>query len=78
MSAHVEKGGALTSTSDTVDADALPSAPVAVNGGAGAYRVLVTKAGEGAKNYTLSFHCQTGPDGTGSHAGTTSSLLQDQ
>jgi len=51
---------------------------VSVNGGAGAYDVLIDKTAAGAESYTLSFHCMTGPDGTGVHTGTASTLVQDQ
>ena len=78
LSVTIQRGEALASASDTTDADALPSPKIALNEGGGAYRVLVTKTGAGAKSYSFVFHCTTGPDGSGSHAGTSLSVLQDQ
>lgn len=78
VSVHLQRGDALVSASDTVDADALPSPEVALNGDAGVYRVLVTKTGSGPKSYSLSFHCTILPDGEGGHAGTSLSVVQSQ
>jgi hypothetical protein len=78
VSVQVQRGGDLVNATDTVDGDTGVSPHVTVNGGAGAYDVLVDKTGAGAESYTLSFHCTTGPDGTGVHAGTASTLVQDQ
>jgi hypothetical protein len=38
----------------------------------------VTKAGTGAVNYTLTFHCTTGANGSGLHTGTTIVFRQNQ
>lgn len=75
---QLQRGDSLVSVSDTTDADALPSPEIGLNGPAGVFTVLVTKTGGGAKTYSLSFHCTTGPDGSGSHAGTSLSVLQNQ
>jgi hypothetical protein len=61
-----------------VDGDTTSSPAVAVNGGSGAYDVLVDKTDAGAESYTMTFHCFTGPDGTGFHTGTSLTILQDQ
>jgi hypothetical protein len=78
VSVQVQRGSALVNATDPVDGDAGLSPHVAVNGGAGAYDVLVDKSAAGAESYSLSFHCMTGPDGTGVHTGTASTLVQDQ
>jgi hypothetical protein len=78
VSAQVHKGSLLTNTTDPADSDSTPSPLVFLNGGPGVYEVLVDKTGSGAETYTLSFHCQTGPNGTGVHTGTSISLRQGQ
>lgn len=78
VSVHARKDDSLVSASDTVDDDATASPEIYVNGGAGVYTVLVTKTGAGAKLYSLSYHCTTGPDGSGSHTGTLLSVRQNQ
>jgi hypothetical protein len=75
---QLQRGDSLVSASDTADADALPSPEIGLNGPTGLFTVLVTKTGSGAKTYSLSFHCTTGLDGSGSHAGTSLSVLQNQ
>jgi hypothetical protein len=78
VSVQVHASGLLANSSDPVDADTTSSPVIAVNGGAGPYDVLVDKSAAGSEAYTLSFHCQTGPDGTGNHAGTLHSVKQNQ
>jgi hypothetical protein len=78
VSVQLQRDDALVSASDTTDADAIASPEIGLNGGAGVFRVLVTKTGSGAKTYSLSFHCTTGPDGAGSHAGTSITVLQNE
>jgi hypothetical protein len=78
VSVQVNRGAQLASTTDPVDADTSSSSIVWVNGGAGVYEVLVDKSGPGAENYTLTFHCVTGPDGEGLHTGTSISTRQNQ
>lgn len=68
---------AVNST-DANGADAAPSPLVFVNGGDGVYNVFVTKAGSGAVNYTLLYHCMTEANGGGQHAGTTLVFRQNQ
>jgi hypothetical protein len=70
VSVQTRKGLLLANSTDATDADAGLSPIVHVNGGAGVYDVLVDKSAAGAETYTLTFHCQTGPNGTGLHTGT--------
>mgnify|MGYP000848396707 CR=1 FL=1 len=42
------------------------------------YFVLVDKSGPGAKFYDLTYHCWTGPDGTGVHTGTSLIIRQSE
>jgi hypothetical protein len=80
LSVQVHANGLLANSSDPVDADASASASpaISVNGGEGPYDVLVDKSAAGSETYTLTFHCQTGPDGGGVHTGTVHSVKQNQ
>jgi hypothetical protein len=78
VSVQAHRGGQLVNSTDTTAADSAYSPAVAANGGSGAYDVLVDKTGAGAKSFSLNFHCYTGPGGTGTHTGTSSTILQDQ
>jgi hypothetical protein len=78
VSVQVQKGTLLRSSTDPVGADAVSSPAIAVNGGSGGYDVLVDKSAAGNESYTLTFHCQTGPDGTGTHTGTSHTVRQNQ
>ena len=78
VSVVVHRGTAATTTVDTVPGDVTPSPNVFVNGGDGVYNVFVSKAGTGAVNYTLSFHCMTGQNGGGLHTGTLIVFRQNQ
>jgi hypothetical protein len=78
LSVQAQRGGQLRNSTDTTAADSAYSPAVAVNGGSGAYDVLVDKTGAGSKSYSVNYHCYTGPDGTGVHTGTTHTVLQDQ
>lgn len=69
VSAQAHAGSIVRSVSDDVVADILPSPQAFVNGGAATYFVLVDKSGSGGKFYDLTYHCWTGPDGTGIHTG---------
>lgn len=51
---------------------------ISLNGGAGSYDVFVRKTGAAAENYTLSYHCMTGLNGTGLHTGTDLVQAQNQ
>ena len=79
LSVQVRNGLELASTTDPVDGDATASPLIHVNGGADVvYEMLVDKTGIGSENYTLTFHCVTGPNGTGLHTGTDVVLRQNQ
>ena len=78
LSLVVHRGTSATATVDASGSDAVPSPLVSVNGNDGVYNVFVTKAGAGAVNYTLSFHCMTGQNGGGLHTGTTIVFRQNQ
>jgi hypothetical protein len=78
VSAQLQRGDDLVSTTDPTDADASFGPAISVNGGAGAYLVLVDKSAAGAETYTLEYHCFTGANGTGAHTGTALTTLQNQ
>lgn len=78
VSAQVQRGLSLASVSDTLVADIVPSPSIHSNEGAGVYDVLVDKSGPGAKFYQLTYHCWTGPDGTGVHTGSALVTRQNQ
>ena len=78
VSAVVHRGIAATSTSDSTGGDISVSPLVYVNGGDGVYNVFVSKAGGGALNYTLTYHCMTGANGGGLHTGTIIVFRQNQ
>ena len=74
----VHRGTSAVSTADAAGGDATPSPAVTVNGGDGVYNVFVVKTGAGVANYTLTYHCMTGLNGTGLHTGTTIVFRQNQ
>lgn len=79
VSVQVKNGLELASSTDPIDGDTTASPLVAVNADAGpVFEVLVDKSGAGAENYVLTFHCVTGPDGTGLHTGTDVIARQNQ
>ena len=78
VSVQVARGGELANATDPDDSDLDYSPLISVNGGPGVYAVLVDKSGPGSENYRLSFHCVTGPNGTGLHTGTSASVRQNQ
>jgi hypothetical protein len=78
VSAQAQRSALAVNTTDPADGDASPSPLVAVNGGGGVYDVLVYKSGPGAESYTFTFHCTTGPDGSGFHTGTAITTRQNQ
>lgn len=75
---QAQRGLLVASTTDPVDADGAEGPDATVNGGGGVYDVLVFKTGIDSENYTLTFHCYTGPDGTGIHTGTSIVTRQNQ
>jgi hypothetical protein len=76
VSVLAQKGSLVASSTDA--GDATPSPLVSLNGGAGVFDLLVYKTAAGDESYTLSFHCMTGPNGTGDHTGTSITTRQDQ
>lgn len=74
----VHRGIAATSTADSTGGDVTMSPLVFVNGGDGVYNVFVSKAVSGLLNYTFTYHCMTGADGSGLHTGTTIVFRQNQ
>lgn len=79
VSVQVRSGEALANTTDPNDGDGTASAVIHVNGGAEVvYEVLVDKSGVGVENYVLTYHCLTGPNGTGLHTGTDLITRQNQ
>jgi hypothetical protein len=73
-----QRGVLVVNSTDATDADTTPSPIAYLNAGAGAYDVLVYKTASGSESYTLTFHCMTGPNGTGDHTGTTITTKQSQ
>jgi hypothetical protein len=69
VSAQAHFGLTVRSVSDDLIADIVPSPRIFLNGGSVSYIVLVDKSGAGGKFYELTYHCWTGPDGTGLHTG---------
>ena len=79
VSVQVHNGLLLASSTDPVDGDTVASPIIHVNTDAGVvYDVLIDKSGTGAENYVLTFHCLTGPNGTGLHTGTDIVTRQNQ
>ena len=74
------RGGSLLSTStDPVDGDATASPLISVDVTTTlVFDVLVDKTGAGSENYVLTYHCLTGPNGTGLHTGTAIANKQQQ
>jgi hypothetical protein len=78
VSVQVQRGTQAASATDAGDGDATPSPALSFNAAAGVYDVLVFKTAAGAESYSLTFHCMTGPDGTGDHTGTSVTTRQNQ
>ncbi len=78
VSVQAQKGILAINSTDAVDGDATPSPLVWLNGGPGVFDVLVYKTASGNESYSLTFHCMTGPDGTGEHTGTSITTRQNQ
>ena len=75
VSVQVTKGALGTNSSDGTDGDTAYSPLVTVNGGSGAYTVLVNKTAAGSETYTLQSHCETS---TGIHTGFSIVTRQNQ
>ena len=79
VSVQVRNGLGLANSTDPTDGDVTASPLIHVNVDAGVvYEVLIDKSGAGAENYVLTFHCVTGPDGTGLHTGSDLVSRQNQ
>ena len=79
VSVQVRNGIELANSTDSTDGDLTASPFIHVNVDAGVvYDVLIDKSGAGAENYVLTFHCLTGPDGTGLHTGSDIVTRQNQ
>jgi len=74
----VHRGASATTAADASGGGVGASPLVFVNGGDGVYNVFLSKSGAGTVNYSLVYHCMTGPNGTGLHAGTTIVFRQNQ
>lgn len=76
---QVRNGPDLLTSTDPVDGDGAASPLIHVNVRSGfVFDVLIDKTGAGGENYVLTFHCKTGPDGTGLHTGTDIVTRQNQ
>jgi hypothetical protein len=75
---QLQRGSLAKNSTDAVDGDGAPSPAITLNGAAGVFDVLVYKTASGVDGYTLSFHCYTGPNGSGDHTGTGLTTKQDQ
>ena len=79
VSVQVRNGLLLSSSSDAVDGDATASPLIHVDVTTTlVFDVLVDKSGAGSENYVLTYHCLTGPNGTGLHTGTDLVTRQNQ
>ncbi len=75
ISVQVTKGILALNTTDVKDGDALYSPKVKLQGGNGAYFVMVDKTGKAADNYSLQYHCETA---TNAHTGSNITVLQNK
>ena len=75
LSAQVYKDGHMTNVTDTVSGDANSSPLARIGGGDGVYYLSVSKTASGARNFTVTYHCQTAAD---VHTGTDITVLQVQ
>jgi len=75
LSAQIFKDGQMTNVTDTVSGDANSSPPARISGGDGVYYLSVSKTATGARNFTVTYHCQTAAD---VHTGTDITVLQGQ
>jgi len=75
ISAQIFKDGQMTNVTDTVSGDANSSPPARISGGDGVYYLSVSKTATGARNFTVTYHCQTAAD---VHTGTDITVFQVQ
>jgi hypothetical protein len=78
VSVQIRRGSGLANSTDPIGGDGNASPLVYVNGGAVVFDLLVDKSGAGFRSYVLTFHCLTGPNGTGLHTGTSIATQQNQ
>lgn len=79
VSVQVRNGPDLLTSTDPTDGDGAASPLIHVNVRSGfVFDVLIDKSGAGSESYVLTFHCKTGPDGTGLHTGTDIVTRQSQ
>jgi hypothetical protein len=71
LSVLIEKDALSSSATDDVSGDSNYSSLASVTAGDGPYTVTLTKAGAGALNYSMEFHCKTG---AGLHTGDDTSI----
>lgn len=72
LSAHLEKDGVSFTGTDPVSGDGNFSPLISLTGGDGGYNLTIDKAGAGAANYSIDFHCKTG---SGVHTGEDTSIV---
>jgi len=65
----------MTNVTDTVSGDANSSPAAMIGGGDGVYYLSVSKTASGARNFTVTYHCQTAAD---VHTGTDITVFQVQ
>ena len=75
VSTQIYKDNQMTNTTDTVSGDANYSIPAILNGGQGEYILSVSKTAVGARNFNITYHCQTAAD---VHTGTDITVFQVQ
>jgi hypothetical protein len=78
VSVQLQRGSLAKNSTDASDGDGAPSPAITLNGAAGVFDVLVYKTASGIESYTLTFHCYTGPDGSGDHTGSAITTKQNQ
>ena len=75
VSAQIYKDNKMTNTTDTVSGDANASPGTTLIGGNGVYYLSVSKTAIGARNFTVTYHCQTAAE---VHTGTDITVFQVQ
>ncbi len=75
VSTQIYKDSQMTNTTDTVSGDANYSNQATLNGGGGEYIISVSKTASGARNFNITYHCQTSAD---VHTGTDITVFQVQ
>jgi hypothetical protein len=75
VSVQIMKDDKMTNGTDSVSGDASTSPATILVGGAGGYFISVSKTGAGAREFNITYHCQTEQD---VHTGTDISVFQVQ